>query len=458
MIHDYEFYLRGKYDPEVQAILDAFRVKLDSQNNMPPIDIGAMVSGKISDDSGYNLKVTEVTEENVDFYAKRYNAVNPLFNDSEYAKKAGFKDKMAIPLFLSPGYMPAMPHGIGDYMVVTGHNDTMNMYKPIYVGDKLYTVIINQDFEDITPVAGSFYRTFAVSGWAKTYNQNGELVAEGANIIKESFRRHKNPSERNPDGLKAWESPDWWTQRPAYIYSEADWDYIKSVWKSEKLRGSEPLYWDDVNVGDMPPVTISGPIVLDTVENMVFHIPQFAEDLKHDIFDPEKSDRLVKNEQGIYVLEEHMEIKPTPPPPYKVAPTMTPEIANRDGRCVIMNAIAAQWAAAGISNWIGDKGWIERIGWNIMSTPPGYDATVIPHIEKRPDLFDKFPYFAKVPFLQGKRADCHALQGDISINKSYIYDKYEKNGDFYIDLIWWAETIDKYYIEEGFATVRLPKK
>ena len=93
-----------------------------------------------------------------------------------------------------------------------------------------------------------------MSGRCRIYNQKGELVAEGANILKESFRRYKDPAKRNPDGAHAWESPDWWLQ-PVHIYTDEDWEYIISIWKKEKVRGADPLYWDEVEIGDEPTPT-----------------------------------------------------------------------------------------------------------------------------------------------------------------------------------------------------------
>lgn len=60
--------------------------------------------------------------------------------------------------------------------------------------------------------------------------------------------------------------------------------------------------------------------------------------------------------------------------------------------------------------------------------------------------------------MKDKRADCHGMEGDAVISKAYVTDKYIKDGDHFVDLSWWCETIDNYVIEEGFATVKLPKR
>jgi len=137
-----------------------------------------------------------------------------------------------------------------------------------------------------------------------------------------------------------------------------------------------------------------------------------------------------------------------------------PEIANRDGRAVIQNAVCPKWVAGMLINWIGDQGWLQRIGWDIMGLMPGYDESLIPplHKEMMPALFDKLPYLEKVPYMRGIRPFWHALEGDTVICRSYVTDKYGKDGEYFVDLIFWCQTLDRYYVEEGHATVKLPKR
>jgi len=51
-----------------------------------------------------------------------------------------------------------------------------------------------------------------------------------------------------------------------------------------------------------------------------------------------------------------------------------------------------------------------------------------------------------------------AWRVDAAISKAYVFDKYSKNGEYFVDLIWWIETLDKDLILEGFATVKLALK
>ncbi len=465
MDNEYEFYYPGVYDEQDTKILQEFQAKLDQVNkNKGNINVGDLVSGKLDSKNtpwvSWNPMENnfKITLDNMMTQANSYVGNNPLFTDKNYAKKTRY-GVMAFPLVLTLEVMPAMPKskGIGDYMVVSAHNDVINFYRPLYEGDTLFTVYDEQHCVDVTPVAGSYYRTFAMSGTGRTFNQKGELVAEGANVLKESFRRHKDPAKRNKDGAHAWESPDWWG-RPPHIYTDKDWGYIISIWKNERLRGAEVLYWDDVKIGDEPTPTAVGPILAEEELDMMFNIPRWSTDTKRNVLDPKTFARMVKNKQGIYVLPENLEKKPSSGP--HMPSVATHEIANRDGRAVLQNSVAAKFAAGMLYNWMGDEGWLQRIGWDIMELPPGYDETVIPFIPKelRPALFDKYPYMDKVPYMRGCRAAWHAMEGDLIICRAYVFDKYEKDGEHFADLTWWCQTLDRYIVEEGFATVKLPKK
>ncbi len=473
MGNEWEFYYPGVYDDRDKKVLDAFQSRLARINSYGPIDIQNVIAGKLTNQNAPAVSWNPyennflITRDSMQAHDHSYAGDNPLFLDDAYAKNAGWGEAVAFPLILTLECMPAMPkkEGIGDYMVVSGHNDTYSYLKPLRAGDTLFTIYQEQHCVDITPERGSQYRTFALSGWAKTYNQKGELVAEGANILKESFRRHKDPAKRNADGAHAWESPDWWHQRPAHQYTDKDWDTIIAMWKAERRRGTEPLYWDDVRIGDEPTPTAVGPIISDVETDMLFSIPAFCTDIRKNVLNPVTRAKMVRNKQGIYVMPEYVEKKP-PAQPFSGAGkdtriVSTPEIANRDGRATLQNAVCGKCATGMLTNWMSDQGWLERIGWDIMAEPPGYPESVIPSITKpmMPALFDKYPYMELVPSMREKRPAWHPLEGDLIISKAYVTNKYEKDGKYLVDLTWWCHTLDeKALVEEGFATVRLPKK
>jgi len=466
---DWEYYYPGVYDEEDRRVLQNFWDRLEQVNNKSEVNINDLITGKLDGKPWVSRLPMEhhfkITPENMREQAYTYAGNNPLFNNRDYARKTKYGDLIAFPLVLTLEVMPAMPkaEGIGDYMVVSEHNDTITFYHPIYEGDTLFTIYDEQHCYDITPPSGSYYRTFAMAGKGRTFNQRGELVAEGANILRESFRRHKDPAKRSKSKAHAWESPDWWS-RPRHIYTDKDWEFITGLWKQEKVRGPEVLYWDDVNIGDELTPFATPPILVEEELDMTFNVPVWCTDIKKNMLKPTSLAKMVKNSQGIYVMPEYSRKKPRKPVPGQEGATTTGgstrELANRDGRAVVQNAVLSKFAAGMLLNWMGDAGWLQRMGWDIMALPPGYDHSVIPPIPREywPELFDKFPYMEKVPYMRGCRAAWHALEGDVIIIYAYVTDKYQKNGDYFVDLTWWCQTIDKFLVEEGFATVKLPKR
>ncbi len=164
MDSEYEFYYPGVYDEQDTKILGEFQAELAQVNNKGKINIDDLISGKLEGTPGVGghgrPSERKITLDDMTAYAKRYGANNPLFTDREYAKKTKW-GAMAMPFATAePGFMPAMPkaEGIGDYMVVSAHNDTMNYYQPVYEGNTLYTIIDEQHCIDITPSKGSYYR------------------------------------------------------------------------------------------------------------------------------------------------------------------------------------------------------------------------------------------------------------------------------------------------------------
>jgi len=49
-------------------------------------------------------------------------------------------------------------------------------------------------------------------------------------------------------------------ERPTYSYSDEEIQKIVKGYENEKRRGSTPLYWEDVNVGDQLPQIVKGPL------------------------------------------------------------------------------------------------------------------------------------------------------------------------------------------------------
>ena len=107
---------------------------------------------------------------------------------------------------------------------------------------------------DITPEGGSIVRCFIVIAQADILNQRGETVGRSITRFSNFRCRVKPGCEKDP-----FVHPFNRYMHPAHQYTDADYDYLKSIWEKETIRGAEPLYWDDVNIGDYTPVTAEPP-------------------------------------------------------------------------------------------------------------------------------------------------------------------------------------------------------
>ena len=101
---------------------------------------------------------------------------------------------------------------------------------------------------------------------------------------------------------------------------------------------------------------------------------------------------------------------------------------------------------------MGDHGWLHTIRWGLMPA-----RTAAEYGKPVPENPDAVHFLEKVPVLEGRaHANAHGLTRDLALVKSYVYDKYVRDGEFFADLAWWIEAITgEIWLGED-ATVRLP--
>ncbi len=446
-----------------------------------PIDVQALIHGTLPQNTPGIVAVLHVTEAMVRYDNQKYDPENPVLNDAEYAKKLGYEDIFAFPTFAANDdlIMTPFPAAARDKLTVSQLNHSITSYKPIYPGDTLYTVINSRDVYDLTPPEGAYYRDLVLQTKASIYNQKGEKVQDVIFRVMESLKIYKpGMAPQNPDFMRdIWTAPNWMS-RPAHYYTDKDWEYIKSLWAAEKRQGATPLYWEDVNVGDQPTWTADGPIMASVNPTKPYGQGiGGSRTMKKEIMDPAVFKSIVRDpETGIYLLPDKADYVPAPPdqkpgeggpggPPPGAPPPGTPggpkpgdvdtsQIHKQSAsRAVLINYFGRDIAIRHLDNWMGDHGMITNIRWGIMEqemyAPYGFSIPKSPYSED---------FLAHVPFMQGKHVNAHGLTTDLAIVKSYVYNKYVKDGEFYVDLTWWIENLDGNIWEAGGATVKLPSK
>lgn len=456
----------GIYTAREAALVQKYLADNKALRERGPIDVKALVAGKLPKGTPGIGPVVKATEAWVRYNNGKYDPDNKLRNDSNYARQLGFQDILAFPAFASHDdtFMVPYPVAARDRLLVSHLNHSITNYRPIYPGDSLYMVMNDRRVADLTPPEGALMRSLAIESDGSIYNQKGEKVTDVTFRVMESIRIFKDPAmaPKNPGFMDIWEAADW-LRRPAHVYTDDDWTKIKSIWAAEKMRGAEPLYWDDVKQGDQPTITADGPILASVIPIAPWGMGVGgSRTLKREISDPAQLAKLVRGEKdGIYRSTEPTVNVPTPPRDETKkegaggdGAIVTSDI-HKDGerRSPLVNYIGRDVATRHIQNWIGDRGWIETLRWSIMD-PRGSWASGkgVPRNPNAPRFIDR------VPFMKDRFVNAHGLTQDMMIVKSYVTDKYVRDGKFLADLVWWIETIEGDIIEEGDATVRLPSR
>lgn len=434
-----------------------------------PIDVAALISGKLpADTPGLGASI-HVTEAWVRYDNDKYDPGDPIRSDKAYAKSLGFQDILAYPTFGTNDdiFMVPYPGAARDKLLVSELNHSVTSYEPIYPGDTLYLVANERNVTDLTPATGSTYRSLAIETKGSVYNQRGAKVNDVVFRVVENIRVYKDRSgiPSNPGFGDIWIGPNWFS-RAEHIYTDQDWATIRDLWSKEKRRGPKPLYWEDVKVGDMPAWTVDGPIDVSVSPIKPWGMGAGgSRTLKSEISNPSVLKTMVRNDKdGIYRLANPGQATPPipkdgdnadpaadGPKPGEIDTTMIHEGSIK--RSPIVNYEGRDVAIRTIQNWMGDRGWLENIKWTIMGPRDLAGVGIVAPGHPQAEYF-----LDEVPAMKGKHVDTHGLTKDVYIVKSYVTKKYVLNGHFDADLVWWIETIDQHIVEEGKATVSLPTK
>ncbi len=464
---EYKTVYPGVYTPEEQAVLDACQAEKDALNSRGDIDIDDLIHGRIPKGTPGVGRADQVTKMKLMSNYLQADPENRLYFDEEYAKNSPYGAVIALPLMVAHdgAFFDAMPWQLRDTLTISGLTHDFDILEPVYEGDTLYYVTDEQTFQDITPKEGSEFRTFDITGKGRVYNQDGKLVCRGRSRVKESLRLKKEGS--SPKQMIGQDCPDWWSIAPIHYVTDEEWDMIRGYWRREKVQGAKPLYWEDVQVGDMPVPTVDGPFMMvelggpppmpedgempeggppEDMEGgphpgpgpMDLPDPSSIKTVRQMMEDPELSRTLVRSEvDGAYY------------PPDKL-----PD-ANKK-RSIIMNFHARDTAYRMISNWMGDHGWVSNIKWRIMVKTPGYDTPPYPDNPK--SFVADVPVYVDPNLENWYDHQQHGLEHDFLITKGYVTRKFVEDGKHYVELAWWISRLFGKIYEEGTAIIRLPSK
>ena len=475
---DYITLYPGVYSDKEQEPVAAYIAEIKAIKERGPLDVQALVNDTLpAGTPGVGPKI-KATREWIEYNNSKYDPDNKLLNIDRVAKKYGYESIFAFPAFAAHDdtFMKPWPPQARDTLLVSDLNHEIEVLAPIYPGDTLFLVADDRDFVDLTPAEGSIYRHIAIQTKGSIYNQDGIKVNSVIFRVTESLKVYKDGlAPENPGFPDIWEAPNW-LARPAYVYTDADWNKIKTIWKHEKPRGKRSLYWGDVKVGDTPNVTLDGPIAQSVTPTPHWGMGSGgSKTLKSEFLNKKSAKQLTLNEDtGLYTPSNVELLIPTPPSQESngteteagaidTAEIHSDEDSNavdtqeihkdNESRSPLINYMGREYAIRHLYNWMGYEGKLKSIKWSIMD-PKGHanygkDVPVSPFANR---------YLSQLPEMKDKYVNSHGLTRDLAIVQSKVINKYVQNDEFRVDLIWWIETIQGDIWQEGYASVALPTK
>ncbi|MBE0480075.1 MAG: MaoC family dehydratase N-terminal domain-containing protein [Dehalococcoidia bacterium] len=169
---------------------------------------------------------------------------NPLFRNADYALRTRWGHIIAPPMFL---YAVACPQGMeglpGVHAFYCGCN--WEWHKPIHVNDELTCVDVPIDLVEKQGRMGG--RQFLQLGRTIYYNQRGEVVATQK---RETMRvERQEATERGK-----------YSGVTKHKYTAEELRRVDEGYENEEIRGANPRFWEDVNIGDALKPVIKGPL------------------------------------------------------------------------------------------------------------------------------------------------------------------------------------------------------
>jgi len=195
-------------------------------------------------------------------FAHGYGDDNPLFSSEDYGASTRWQSQIAPPMMGIGLNAPLLadpptehlkrPSFRGIHVFVSG--STWDWYRPVLPGDRLYSFggtesveIKDSEFAD---------RSVLITFLNTKMNQRGDIVA--------SMRMLAIHAERKT----AREKGKYSAIEPA-TYTDEDIARLDAIYEAEQVRGSDPRWWEDVNVGDPIGPMAKGPLT--TTDMIVFH-------------------------------------------------------------------------------------------------------------------------------------------------------------------------------------------
>lgn len=264
---------------------------------------------------------------------------NPLWSDTEYAKRSIWGRNIAPPTFLYTIDSGIIAPGLPGIQWIFG-GGRWEHWQPVHAGD---TITARARLIDVKLKSGKAAPRYVIqTGEVLFRNQNGVTVSRYEGDI---FRI---PRARSGQGLRYREKDP---EPQVYRWSKAELEEIAQAYRSEERLGRAPRYWEDCKPGDALPTLYKGPLTL--VDIVGFYSG------RRTVYPVLKLAFLERDEHPRNVY-----YSPTSGVPmHPAAGHFDAEIAREIGMpgAYDQGWQRMNWAGHLLTNWCGDAGFVRRL-------------------------------------------------------------------------------------------------
>jgi acyl dehydratase len=195
---------------------------------------------------------TEVNADASRLFANAIGDNNPLWTDADYAASTRWKTLLAPPciLYSTDNVVSGAVEGLPSvHAMYSGTN--WHWFEPVRVGTKMTTrSTLTGMVEHETRFAG---RAFQQIYMTEFFDQTGTKLAEAESWCFRTERDTAREAGTKYDKAK---------QRAPMHYTPEDIERIFALYGAETIRGAEPRYLEDVQVGEELPTMAKGPMTV----------------------------------------------------------------------------------------------------------------------------------------------------------------------------------------------------
>lgn len=369
-------FIRGEYSAAEQKMIDDY------------LALGEQLSGWVGDKpiapQDEELNIRKLTRSVIMMIANNHDPKNPLYTDPEYARASRWGRLMVPPVFgllcagAGAGEDMQIPPEVGEIRS-SQFGEDYYWEKPLFEGDTVLAYHMPHTLEDVTPPGEQAERVLRINEETSYFNQNGELCCRTNHLRSKIYVAPGTPEDgemhagfgmfhggRNNLFINNTE----WTK--PYQYTPELIRYIDEFYANEPRRGRKVLWWEDVNVGDILPEVIWGPITeWDCMGSLATHFEQAMGNMnetraaaKHFSDHPSCGPLFV--DPGTSVSHKGVTIH------------ISPDVCKLLGwySQSISDNMIIPFLMRGTSNWMGDDAMLRSLKWRKFSNTPIGDTII----------------------------------------------------------------------------------